>query len=185
MDGEERRRGGGATTTGGAGGEAPPRALQGGRGAGLGVERVEGSEEMLHPRGIEPRLTVGGESGRRRELGGGTNGGGGLGFEGERGRGSTRIRRRVREERRGGTGCEDCQHVARLTRMAGGGATRARGAERNRGEGEGEADVWARLGIFFFFSFFFFLGSDNLPPLRKSRPEILVDERGRIKLGLG
>ena len=74
--------------------------------------------------------------------------------------------------------------MARLTRMAGGGATRARGAERNRGEGEGEADVWARLGIFFFFSFFS-LGRDNLPPLRKSRPEILVDERGRIKLGLG
>jgi len=77
------------------------------------VERVEGSEEMLHPRGIEPRLTVGGESGRRRELGGGTNGGGGLGFEGERGRGSTRIRRRVREEGRGGTGHDDGRHVAR------------------------------------------------------------------------
>ena len=142
-----------------------------GEGAGLGVERVEGSEEMLHPRGIEPRLTVGGESGRRRELGGGTNGGGGLGFEGERGRGSTRIRRRVREEGRGGTGCEDCRHVARLTRMAGGGATRARGAERNRGEGEGETDVWARLGIFFFFSFFS-RAVTTLPPLRKSRPEI-------------
>ena len=84
-----------------------------GEGAGLGVERVEGSEEMLHPRGIEPRLTVGGESGRRRELGGGTNGGGGLGFEGERGRGSTRIRRRVREEGRGGTGHDDGRHVAR------------------------------------------------------------------------
>ena len=51
--------------------------------------------------------------------------------------------------------------MARLTRMAGGGATRARGAERNRGEGEGEADVWARLGISFFCSFFFFLGRDS------------------------
>jgi len=83
-----------------------------GEGAGLGVERVEGSEEMLHPRGIEPRLTVGGESGRRRELGGGTNGGGGLGFEGERGRGSTRIRRGARGEVRGGTGLDDDRHVA-------------------------------------------------------------------------
>ena len=60
-----------------AGGGERRRPCRGGEGAGLGVERVEGSEEMLHPRGIEPRLTVGGESGRRRELGGGTNGGGG------------------------------------------------------------------------------------------------------------
>jgi len=33
-----------------------------GEGAGLGVERVEGSEEMLHPRRIDEGLTVGGES---------------------------------------------------------------------------------------------------------------------------
>ena len=107
-----------------------------GEGAGLGVERVEGSEEMLHPRGIEPRLTVGGESGRRRELGGGTNGGGGLGFEGERGRGSTRIRRRVREEGRGGTGHDDGRHVARKPEMDAGGR-RVRAARWKQRGGEG------------------------------------------------
>jgi len=37
-----------------------------GEGAGLGVERVEGSEEMLHPRRIDEGLTVGGESAAAR-----------------------------------------------------------------------------------------------------------------------
>jgi hypothetical protein len=45
--------------------------------AGLGAKPSEGKEEKLSPRGIELRLTEGGESAARRELGGGTNGGGG------------------------------------------------------------------------------------------------------------
>jgi len=48
-----------------AGGDERRRLCRGGEGAGLGVERVEGSKETLPTRGIEPRLTVGGESRRR------------------------------------------------------------------------------------------------------------------------
>ena len=76
--------------------------------------------------------------------------------------------------------------MTRCTRLdAGDGdACARRGTEQNREEGEGDTDRWGPVGIFIFF-FFFFQGCDNSPPLRKSRPEILVDKRGRIKLGLG
>ena len=48
----------------------------------------------------------------------------------------TRIRRGAREEGKGGTGGEDCRHVARFTRMDAGGRRVPRRAEENRGGGE-------------------------------------------------
>ena len=71
------------------------------------------------------------------------------------GTGRARIRRGAREERRGGTGCEDCRHVARLTRMAGDGDA-CRGAWRKTEEEESEGLTGGPGGDFhFLFPFFF------------------------------
>ena len=75
-----------ARRTGAAAGEGERRRpCRGGEGAGLGVERVEGSEEMLHPRRIDEGLTEDDESTARAELGQRWQWGTGkeLGFEGK------------------------------------------------------------------------------------------------------
>ena len=87
------------------------RPCRGGEGAGLGVERVEGSEEMLHPRRIDEGLTVGGESAaaatmeRKARVWGGKEGRSGV----DKGRAS--------EGAKGGTARDDERHVARKPRM--------------------------------------------------------------------
>jgi len=62
-------------------------------------------------------------------------------------------------------------HAARKPEMAGAWRRVRRAARQNRERGKG--GLTSGPGVGFFFSFlFFFLGCDNLPPLRKSRPEI-------------
>ena len=124
----------------------------------------------LPAQGIEAALTGDGESRRRRELRRRHQWWRGLGFEGERSRGSTRIRRGTREERRGGTGREDEWHVARLTRMDVGGR-RVRAAP-NRAERRERKGLTGGPRRDFYFLFLFFRAVTTLPPLRKSRPEI-------------
>ena len=132
-----------------------PAPCRGGEGAGLGVERVEGSEETLHPRRIDEGLTVSGESAARRELGPAASmEGSGLGFEAGSEADRARIRREGegRRKRRHGTrrlpargaAHEDGQRQRRVPRRTG----------ENREKREGEADKCARRG-FFFFSLFF------------------------------
>ena len=100
------------------------------------MERVEGSEEMLHPRRIDEGLTVGGESAaarssaaaatmeRKARVWGGKEGRSGV----DKGRAS--------EGAKGGTARDDERHVARKPRMDAGGRRVPRRAEENRGGGE-------------------------------------------------
>ena len=74
----------------------------------------------------------------------------------------------MREDERG-TEVEDGRHVAGLT--GGDDACGARPSETEERERE-RLTCGPGLGFSFSFLSFFFLGSDNLPPLRKSRPEI-------------
>jgi len=130
-----------------AGEGARRRPCRGGEGAGLGVERVEGSEEMLHPRRIDEGLSVSGESAARRELGPAASmEGSGLGFEAGSEADRARIRREGegRRKRRHGTQrwpARGATHEVGRRRWR----TRAPAAPSRTGEGEGgEPDRWAR-----------------------------------------
>ena len=141
-----------------AGGGARRRPCRGGEGAGLGVERVEGSEETLHPRRIDEGLTVSGESAARRELGPAASmEGSGLGFEAGSEADRARIRRECegRRKRRHGTrrlpargaAHEDGRRRRRVPRRAG----------ENREEGE-RRRLTGGPGRDFHFLFPFFSG---------------------------
>jgi hypothetical protein len=99
---------------------------------------------------------VSGESAARRELGAAASMEEGARVWVGRERGRPGADKGVGEDDRG-TGREDGRHVARLTRMAGGGDACRGAREKTEKEREG-ADRWGPAEDFIFFFLFFFPG---------------------------